>query len=217
MYHLTLKSNNSKTGPIPVSTSGNATCPDACPFKKNGCYADSGPLSMHWAQVSAGARGTNWNSFCESIGNLPGGQLWRHNQAGDLPGTGNTIDANMLAALVIANHGKRGYAYTHKPLTRANQKAIRDANQQGFTINLSANNLDDADTLASLEIAPVVVILAHDGNTRTPQGRTVVQCPAQTRDTHCSKCGLCQKQNRPIVGFTAHGSGKSKVEAIARG
>ena len=38
--NLTLKSRNQKVGPVPVSTSGKHTCPDACPLKANGsCYA----------------------------------------------------------------------------------------------------------------------------------------------------------------------------------
>ena len=55
--HFSLKSNNSKTGPIPVSTMGRQSCPDACPLKRNGCYGDGGPLSWHWRKVTAGIRG----------------------------------------------------------------------------------------------------------------------------------------------------------------
>jgi hypothetical protein len=59
MFHLTLKSRNVKTGPIPVSTSTRKTCPDSCPFKNNGCYAESGPLAIHWKAVTQGKRLTN--------------------------------------------------------------------------------------------------------------------------------------------------------------
>jgi len=62
--HLTLKSGNVKTGPIPVSTTSKASCSDTCPFKDNGCYADGGPLALHWRAVTEGARGTDWQSFC---------------------------------------------------------------------------------------------------------------------------------------------------------
>ncbi|MEY4341197.1 MAG: hypothetical protein RL541_701, partial [Pseudomonadota bacterium] len=55
--HLTLKSANVKTGPIPVSTTERASCPDDCSMKKE-CYAASGPLALHWAAVSNGTRGT---------------------------------------------------------------------------------------------------------------------------------------------------------------
>lgn len=56
-YYLTKKSTNKKTGPIPVVTSSQKTCPDACPFKHNGkesggCYADTGPLKLFWDRVT---------------------------------------------------------------------------------------------------------------------------------------------------------------------
>ena len=218
-YHLTPVSGNAKTGPIPVSTTSAATCPTACPFRKSGCYADGGPLAMHWAQVTSGNRGTDLDSFCSSIAALPDGTLWRHNQAGDLPGSGNTINGKALSQLVRANIGKRGFTYTHKPMTAKNRLAVQRANAAGFTVNLSANNLAHADALAALAIAPVVVVLPADqtANTVTPKGRNVVVCPATIRDdVTCAKCQLCQRQgNRPIIGFPAHGSSARKASAVA--
>ena len=42
--HLTLKSSNAKTGPIPVSTTEKASGPPDCAMRE-GCYAASGPLA----------------------------------------------------------------------------------------------------------------------------------------------------------------------------
>jgi len=103
--HLTLKSANVKTGPIPVSTTERDSCPTDCKMK-NECYAASGPLALHWAAVSNGTRGTAWGQFTASIAALPEGQLWRHNQAGDLPQVDGTIDAVKLGQLVAANAGR---------------------------------------------------------------------------------------------------------------
>jgi len=102
--HLTPKSANAKTGPIPVSTTERASCPSDCKMKSE-CYAASGPLALHWAAVSNGTRGTDWATFTASIAALPDGQLWRHNQAGDLPQSGGTIDPALLGDLVAANIG----------------------------------------------------------------------------------------------------------------
>ena len=99
--HLTLKSANAKTGPIPVSTTERASCPHDCNVR-DACYAASGPLALHWNAVSAGQRGTDWATFTNTIGQLPAGQLWRHNQAGDLPVAGGTVDAVKLGQLVAA-------------------------------------------------------------------------------------------------------------------
>ena len=77
--HLTLKSANVKTGPIPVSTTEPESCPNDCKLKKE-CYAASGPLALHWRAVGAGTRGTDWSTFTDQVAQLPAGQLWRHNR-----------------------------------------------------------------------------------------------------------------------------------------
>ena len=205
--HLTLKSANVKTGPIPVSTTERASCPADCQMKSE-CYAASGPLALHWAAVSAGQRGTDWPTFTATIAQLPDGQLWRHNQAGDLPVAGGTVDPVKLGQLVAANQGKRGFTYSHHR-DAASIVWIRHANNWGFTVNLSANNLADADTLASHDAGPVVVVLPSTAtvNLKTPAGRAVVICPATQRDdVSCATCQLCQRQRSAIVGFPAHGS-----------
>jgi hypothetical protein len=142
-----------------------------------------------------------------------------------LPGHGNRIDAIALASLVEANAGKRGFTYTHKPVDNANvmnRYAVAHANANGFTVNLSANTLAEADTLSALNIGPVVVIqdvpegARHD--TVTPGGRKVSTCPATYRDDiTCATCQLCQRRDRSvIIGFPAHGVQKKAAAAIAR-
>lgn len=205
--HLTLKSANVKTGPIPVSTTERDSCPSDCSMRGE-CYAASGPLALHWAAVSMKTRGTSWEEFCSTIARLPDNQIWRHNQAGDLPQQNGTIDAVKLGQLVAANAGKRGFTYSHHR-DAASIDWIRHANAWGFTVNLSANDLNDADYLAEQNAGPVVVVLpsTQNENTKTPAGRAVVVCPATQRDdVSCATCQLCQRQRTAIVGFPAHGS-----------
>ena len=233
---LTRISMNIKTGPIPVSTTSKASCPDSCPLKEGGCYAQSGPLNIHWQKVSEKARGNDFDSFCLEIKSLRKNQLWRHNQAGDLSGVNNLINFSHLKKLVSANKGKKGFTYTHKPvlvedvkddnlttrektiLVNSNRAAIEYANKNGFTINLSGNNKNHADKLKLLNIAPVVTIMKSDakGNEITELGNKVVKCPATYRDNvTCQSCGLCQKGERSaIIGFPAHGVSKKKVDLM---
>jgi hypothetical protein len=171
--------------------------------------------------VTQGARGVSWQSLVRQIFELPAQQLWRHNQVGDLPGVNNEIDRTKLEELVIANSGKRGFTYTHKPPTPDNLDAIRSANQHGFTINLSANNLDHADRLVKTGLPVVVVLPQEDVNKRsqrTPAGHRVVTCPAtRSKSINCSKCGICQMKDRGfIVGFPAHGARKNKLSDFVR-
>lgn len=222
-YHINLKSNNAKTGAIPVSTSPHSTCPTSCPLRGNGCYAGQGPLSWHWKAVSDGRRGDDWATFLKTVARIPAGQLWRHNQAGDLPGRGDRINARSLGQLARANRGKRGWTYTHKPVVGTspvairNREAVRKANADGFVVNLSANSMAHADQLKAADCGPVVVVVPHDSppTTFTPAGHKVVVCPAQ-RDERitCAQCGLCARQRSVVVGFLAHGQSFRKVEAV---
>jgi len=167
-YHFAKRSRNKKTGPIPVTTTSRATCWDGCPLFEESCYAEVGFHSrLHWDRVDRGERGGTLEELCASVSRLPLRQLWRHNQAGDLPGESAKIDVPALAKIVQANRtaGARGFTYTHKPvlgddpITTANRHAIWYANAKGFTINLSGNDLAHADELAELDIGPVVVLL----------------------------------------------------------
>jgi hypothetical protein len=216
---FTRKSRNSKTGDIPVTTTSEETCAYACPLKANGCYAEAGPLAILWRKVTARKMGMAWDAAMAEIAALPNDTLWRHNQAGDLPGIGDDIDVAALAALVRANRGKRGFTYTHKPLAGGNDGAIAAANAMGFTVNLSANNLAHADALAASNVGPVVVVLPADATraTITPEGRKVAICPATISDNvTCKTCGICAIANRKaIIGFPAHGPSKRKASAIA--
>lgn len=220
--HLTAKSSNAKTGPIPVSTSSDNTCPPTCPFKGSGCYADSGPLKLHWRKTSSGERGDSVAAFCERIAALPEGTFWRHNQAGDLAGDGVQIDADAFGKLVHANKGRKGFTYTHYQVLGGeftiNRTMVEWANQLGFTVNLSGNNLTHADELADTGL-PTVTVLPIDAPkvTHTPKGRKVVTCPAVNSDKiTCATCRLCQVAERDyIIGFPAHGTSKAKASAIA--
>jgi hypothetical protein len=181
-------------------------------------------LAIHWRKVTEGKAGGTLEALCDSIAALPEGTLWRHNQAGDLPGEGDTINRQAMCKLIEANIGRRGFTYTHKPPAHAdNATLIAYANNMGFTVNLSANTLDHADTLAALDIGPVVVVLdAPEGqraDTVTPEGRRVVTCPATYRDdVTCMSCKLCAVRDRAvIVGFPAHGASKRAAAAIAKG
>ena len=218
-YSITYASTNRKVGPIPVTYSGAQTCPDACPLKKNGCYAELGPGAAHWQRVTAETRGMDWKEFLHSLKLIQPGSIWRHNVAGDLPGFGDDLDATMLFELVRAQRGRRGFTYTHKPMTDKAKLAVRFANDQGFTVNLSADNLEEADQLADMDAGPVVCVVPSDAPQRmtTPGGRDVITCPAETSDVTCAECQACAFATRKsIIGFRAHGSRKKRVNEIVR-
>lgn len=223
LFNFIQTSSNSKTGPIPTVYISKDTCPDVCPLKNNGCYAGLGLTNIFWKRLNDGV-GIKFPQLLRNISKLWPKTLWRYAIAGDLPGKNNVINSKALAAMVAANKGRNGFAYTHKPVlfeqarrdtVMSNRKAIRQANKNGFTINLSANNLEHADKLKALKLGPVVTILPVDVKERsllTPQGHPVTVCPATYLDgMTCARCKICSKQRETIVGFPAHGSGKRIV------
>jgi len=236
-FLITFKSGNRITGPIMITTSPRSTCPNACPFRKGGnmpeagvCYAEHGHLGHYiWNgldRTPAGQKISNripvysFDDLLEVVRAQPEGTLWRHNQAGDLPSRDRiTIDRERLRRLTAANTGRRGFTYTHYPVSDnpANREAIKEANDNGFTINLSADSFDEADELSDLAIAPVTVVVPSSVmlNTTTPKGRKVVICPARTRQNiTCATCGLCARQRDCIVAFPALGPAKEKVTDV---
>lgn len=240
--HLTLKSRNVKTGSIPVSTTTGETCPKACPFNHanaGGCYAEAGHVGMFWQKVTAKKAGAKYDQFIDQIKALPTGQFWRHNQAGDLAGNGEDIDAGALQKLCDANAGKNGFTYTHYDTLKHknNRRLVAMANKAGFIVNLSGNNTDHADKLKALGVAPVVSVLPIEyergkGESlpeyktrlqtlpqKTKAGHSIVVCPATYLDNvSCKTCKLCGNGNRKtIVGFPAHGVSKKKADKIAKG
>ena len=216
-YHLTLVSQNKKTGPIPTSTSGKETCPKECPF----CYALFGPQALHWKKVTAGLRGWAWKGFCTAIRKLARGVYWRHNVSGDLPHNDGTIDRGMVESLVQANRGKHGWTYTHHSPTVENIETVRFCNDNGFTVNWSADNVVQADRLA--EFGPVAVIMPSDSPkvSYTPHGHKVVICPAEWHNAQsgritCAQCRLCTESTRGyMIGFLPHGTRKKFAEIVA--
>jgi hypothetical protein len=222
---LTIVSNNRKVGPIPVSTTEENSCPNSCPLRGTDCYARFGPLGMHWRKIGPGGRGSQWTLFCNAVKRFARGQLWRHNQAGDLPKDEQTsqsgvdrIDQQKCRELSEASRHTRGWTYTHyDPTDEHNRSVIAEMNSQsGLTVNLSADNLEQADQYYELGVAPVCVILPkdapHRGN-KTPNGLSVVTCPAQTNESmSCDKCRLCQVRTRKsVVGFLAHGTASKRL------
>ncbi len=202
-----------------MSSTDQMSCPPSCVFRDKGCYAEFGKTRMHWEAVG-NDRGIAWADFCAQIAALPAGQLWRHNEAGDLPGLGEGVDLAKLARLVRANAGKRGFTFTHKVLASAEERrAVKQANAAGFAINLSANGLAHADELLALGIAPVAVVLPEDAPDKltTPGGAPVIVCLNETKGLTCEGCGLCAKADRKsIVGFRAHGQASAIVSDLVQ-
>lgn len=209
MYNFQPRGNR-KTGPIPTTRSPASTCPDSCGLKGNGCYAENAPLV--WAWTDDADKGCDFDALLMKIRRIPVGNLWRHNEAGDL-------DFETLERLVAANSGRRGFTYTHHVPTQNPRRLadLRAANAGGFTINVSADNVLIADRYVAAGLPTVVVLSQKAPNVSyTPAGNKIVACPAEKSEkVTCATCGLCYLSKRDyVIGFRAHGTRKKTAERV---
>jgi hypothetical protein len=155
-FHLSKKTSNKKLGRIASSTSSADTCTVSCPLYHD-CYAKRGPQSWHWAKVTKGERGVDFDSFCEQVESLKPGTMFRHNVSGDLPyvkhyegETWRLIDTEKLDKLQCAavNADLKFYTYTHlhtdDKFWAANRGTILRFSQPNFVINVSTETVSNA-------------------------------------------------------------------------
>lgn len=202
---LVMESSNVKTGPMPVTTSSPSTCPKSCGWYGQGCYAEYHFIGHYWRLVPK--QGLTWEDFCARVAALPEGTLWRHNEAGDLPGRNEDVDPILLRQLVQANTGRRGFTYTHKKTPLA-LKLAWFATVRGFTVNISCDTLEEVDALYGSGPCTVTIPSYERRSTfLTKAGHRVTICPAQLKEgVTCQSCKLCAVGHRKtVVAFRAHG------------
>jgi len=213
-YKYSLSLGNKKTGAMLLVRSPRATCPEACTLKGNGCYAYNFPLSLHWEKQDT--TGIEWKTVLYAIKTLPLGSLWRLFEAGDFepsPDNALKISPQQVVDIIEANHGRRGFGYTHYPV-EPNFAALKVMNNSGFTINVSANTMDEAVAAFHAGLPTTVVVPRKFPKDKIVAGVRIVVCPAQTlegKSINCLRCQLCQKPDRDyIIGFRSHGT-KAKI------
>ena len=219
-YSFVESSGNRKTGKMPVTSTEQSSCPDSCELKVKGCYAKSGPVLWQWKKLDNA--GLDLEQLTYKLKALPVGTLWRHNVAGDLPSNKRgTIIKSVLMELVKANKRRKlkGFTYTHNKLSPANVIMLQNANQNGFTVNVSCDTKEEAvKTFKLHDGLPVVAVLPLDApNTQFVDGVQVVACPAEKSDkVTCKTCGICAVHDRDyVIGFRAHGNAKKHVSKLA--
>lgn len=220
LFHLSRVSSNKKTGPIAVTTTSKNSCPASCGMR-SACYAATGPLALHWAAVSDGRRSKQWRDHLDDLASLPFGSPLRLNQAGDLVASvsGRLSRAFIDGILsVVKSRRLQAWTYTHHDHTLGENGALlRRANREGLTVNVSTETEKSADRAIASGLPAVLAVNSQEARKawRTAEGNLVKVCPAQCRDTDCSRCMLCHRRGRRvIIAFLAHGTKKKTADAM---
>ena len=230
-FYLKEFSTNNKTGPIATLKTSMNTCPNTCAWKKDGCYAKYGPVTIHWRKLHD--IGVSLIEVCRQIKKLHRGQMLRLFEAGDCPGNGKN-HLNKDACLQLAKACRRvvAFGYSHYHPTKHNLPIFQEMSEN-CTINLSANNLEQADEFVKTGM-PVASVVPKDSppSFYTEGGNRVVVCPfsqvkknekgkiVSRKMRNCMNCGthkkgpMCNWKDRDfIVGFPPHGAGSKYLNA----
>lgn len=226
-YSFTAVSQNSKTGSIAVTSTSSASCPTACPFIKtklvddvkvtlNGCYADYSYTGISWRKLDK--TGLDYKALLSSIRHMDKGAKLRINVFGDLAHENQVIDNDKLNQLAdtVAFRKLNTILYSHHDLTiESNLIAFQSVFKKGLHVNASCESVEQAKTALDNGINAVLVMPLNSPKVQKIDDVKVVQCPNEyNKKIQCINCMLCAKdrtQNRVIIGFTAHGTGKTKV------
>lgn len=226
-YSFTAVSSNSKTGSIAVTSTSSASCPAACPFIKtvitdavkmqlNGCYADYSYTAIQWKKLDVA--GLDYSQLLNNIRHLDKYAKLRINVFGDLPHENQVIDTDKFNQLVdtVVIRKLNTILYSHHDLSiESNLIAFQSAFKRGLHVNASCESIEQAKTALDNGINAVLVMPLNSPKVQKIDDVKVVQCPNEyNKKIQCINCMLCAKdrtQNRVIIGFTAHGTGKTKV------
>jgi hypothetical protein len=217
LVHAVDVSANRKTGIVSVTYASQNSCPDDCPLRGGGCYAESGPTGIWTKQVNeydpdATALDVA-KAEAEAIREVISGTLdLRLHVVGDCS-TDEAASIVSDAALRTARPGRRVWSYTH-----AWRRVQRGAWGE-VSVLASCETPIQARQAQEQGWATAVIVPAYKSERLyEEQGLKILPCPNETRGTQCVDCGLCMKdtflrEKGYAIGFTPHGSGAKKVAA----
>lgn len=200
------------------------SCPNSCPLKDEGCYAQTSFVGMHVARLDKAAVGLSAlqvareeaKAIDESYkgGKVPLGRDLRLHVSGD----SRTLAGTRLINNAVGRWKKRGggdvWSYTHawRNITRGEWSNV--------SILGSISSIYEVDAVREQGYAPALVIGEHPSEKAyTLPGSDVkwIPCPAQTKGVGCSDCRLCFNADRLFRGnygiaFAAHGVKKNIIK-----
>ena len=217
-YSFTSHSQNRKLGDMAAVSTSSPSCPDDCALKQE-CYAKFSFTGIHWRNLDKS--GLNYNQVLDYVNAMKKRSKLRWGVYGDLAHNNGIIDATKLLKLanIVKNRMIETILYTHHSIeNNLNVKALQFAFSKGLHVNISCEDTDKANKALDYGLNAVIVLPTGSIHKVIKQDDlTIVRCPAEYKDSiQCSNCMLCAKdrvQQRVVVAFTAHGTGKKKLSA----
>jgi hypothetical protein len=220
---------NEPSGPFVVSThvSIQATCPDTCRFKSNGCYAEAGLAHLALRRLDDGAKGwvprevsllearmidALWSQGIPQDG-ARGGRDLRMHVAGDVADGTAARALGDAASRFRGRGGGRVWTYTHRW-----RQIARSVWGPGVSVLASIEDPSELAAAAAQGYASAIVVQAFESRLAFPlgDGWRAIPCPAEAGRMTCAQCRLCLDGDRLlsrklVIAFALHGSDAAKV------
>lgn len=201
-----------------------ATCPKTCPFKGEGCYAQTGFVAITTHRLDKQVDGltafkvaqAEANEIDNSYGGgrVPTGRDLRIHVSGDARSPGA---AKVLAKAIDrwkARGGGKVWSYTHS------WRLVPRKAWGQVSILASVESVKDARTARAQGYAAAIVVPEHPSDKAfyLEGSKTKwIPCPAQTRGVGCTDCRLCFDadglyERNAGIAFAVHGAGAAKAK-----
>ena len=206
-------SENKKTGPVSATYASQASCPRTCPFLRNGCYAENGPIGIHTNRLNKSGPASALDIAMEEadkIMKLSGRWDLRLHVVGDCT-TDKAAQLLSLAATRAVKRDRKAWTYTHA------WRTVERASWGQVNVLASCESANDVEAARDKGYATAMVVKGFQGDSvQKIDGVKVLPCPNQTRGVQCVDCRLCLDAERLhgkgiSIGFTPHGAVKGRV------
>ena len=207
---------NSKIGKISTTYSSQKSCPEDCPFKSSGCYAESGFVAITTNRLNKAAKDFTIVELAQqeadAIDILSGRRLLRLHIVGDCTTNRTAEIVSTAAKRYTSKGGNPVWTYTHA------WRNVARSSWQDVSVLASVENLSDAKLAVDKGYAVALVVSQQEEFVIKREGFKLLPCPQQ-RDKvkSCADCKLCTKDkflrdSKTIITFSTHSGGKKNAD-----
>ena len=203
---------NKKTGYTGVTYIPFSTCSDSCPFKKGGCYAQSGNCGVHTKRISKNAEGMSSDDLisleANVVSEMRGLFPLRLHVSGDVKTDEQAQKLAKAAERYTAKDGQPVWTYTHS------WKEVSAESWGSISVFASCESIEQVKEAKSKGYKTSFVCEERDFS-KNIDGVEMINCPNQkNKAVQCSQCKLCFGKTEKTVVFFPHGPVKKAKEAL---
>lgn len=198
------------------------TCPPTCPFRDEGCYAESGKTGIITRRLNKAVEATGATGLeiaqAQAIAideNLSGRLDLRQKVVGDTPSNEAATITSEAALKRLARHKRTSWEYTHN---------WRNLDRKAFgkvSVLASCETVEGVIEARDQGWSAAVVVdqFPNAGTFELGGGQKAFACPQQTHGVQCVDCRLCLRENEGYlerrnisIAFEAHGARYKNIQ-----